>query len=177
MFSCLATEFIPSGFGRFSHIRRELQRAAALRYHCTMSLANQTVSVKLPLPFFQQVERIASERHRTIEDVIQTTFAVALPTFSDLDPELQTDLMAMQMMSDDALQMTAGEVLSAEKQQRLTALTDTQDERDLSSMEQDELETLLAEWDAAALRRTQALAVLRQRGFDIHEFIRPAVGS
>ena len=138
-----------------------------------MTTAQRTVSIDLPLPFFRQIERIANERHRSIEEVIQSTFQVALPTFSDLAPDVETDLMAMQMMSDSALRAAAGSALSAEMQTRFAQLTDLQDVRDLSPSEQRELESLMSEWDATALRRTQALAILRQRGFDIHEYIRP----
>lgn len=138
-----------------------------------MTIAQQTVSVNLSLPFFRQVERIAKERHRSVEDVIQTTFQVAFPSFSDLEPETETELMAMQMMSDDALRAAVESALSAEQQSRLAQLTDLQDIRDLSQSEIRELESLLTQWDVAALRRTQALAILRQRGFDIHEYIRP----
>ncbi len=142
-----------------------------------MTTAQPTVSIDISLPFFRQIEQIATERHRSIEDVIQSTFQVALPSFSGLSAEVETELMAMQMMNDDALRAAVGSALSAEKQTRLIQLTDLQDVRHLSYSEDRELEALLSDWDIAALRRTQALAILRQRGFDIHEYIRPSTNG
>jgi hypothetical protein len=132
-----------------------------------MAYHGPTVSVQMPEPIYRRLKRIAEITHRSVEDVLATTFDVALPPAPDLPPDLADDLAAMTMFSDDALWAAAESSLSPAQQRRLSQLTHAGGRRTLTAAESAELEHLLDLYDRSVLRRARALAVLAHRGYDI----------
>lgn len=127
----------------------------------------QTVSVKLPRPVFQKLERAARLTHRSVEDVLVATLNAALVETPDLPTDLATELAAMHLFSDEALWAATHPSLSPTEQARLDQLNHKAGERTLTSSEKAEQEHLLTAYQRSVLRRAKALAILAQRGHSL----------
>ena len=129
----------------------------------------QTVTVEIPKSLYHRLQRIATETHRTVEDVLATTVNVSLPPQPDLPESLADELVAMQLFRDEALWAATESSLSKAEQRRLRQLGEGGDVRKLTSGETKELEILLEKYDKAVIRRAQALAILAHRGYEIEK--------
>jgi hypothetical protein len=127
----------------------------------------QTVSVKLPRPVFQKLERAAMLTHRSVEDVLVATLNAALAEPPDLPTDLANELAAMHLFSDEALWAATHPSLSPAEQSRLNQLNHKAGERSLTPSEKAEQEHLLSAYHRSVLRRAKALAILAQRGHSL----------
>jgi hypothetical protein len=53
-----------------------------------MTYQAETVTVKLPIPIYRRLKRVAEITYRSVEDVLASTVDAALP----LDPNLPSDV-------------------------------------------------------------------------------------
>jgi hypothetical protein len=136
-----------------------------------------TIAVQVPEPLYRRLERTAAMTHRSVSDVLATTIEVVLPSTPDLPVALADELAGMLWLSDEALQEAIEPAFTREQQQRMAELNDLEDDRPLTSEEQEERQALLSEYERSLLRRAQAFAILGQRGHPLpayHE-LRPAI--
>lgn len=133
-------------------------------------MAVSMIPVQVPEPLYRRLERTAKLTRRTVDEVLASTIAVALPSMSDLPEMLATELTGMIWLNDEALRAAAQPTFTLEQQKRLSELNDREDQKPLSESEQVEREALLAEYQRSVLRRAQALAVLAQRGFQVPDY-------
>ncbi len=97
---------------------------------------------------------VASHTNRPISDILIVSAASLLPVAEadvTLPTELADELAAMRLFSDEALWKATEPTLSPEQQLRLTELTHQQGERALLQAEQQELNSLLAEYDRSSV--------------------------
>jgi len=132
-----------------------------------MTYHGSTVTVQIPEPIFRRLQRIADATYRPIEDVLATTVSVALPPSPDLPSEIEADLTAMTMFSDEALNAAVESSLAPSQRRRLNQLSHAGGQRLLSAAESAELTHLVDLYDRAVLRRARALAILAHRGFAV----------
>jgi predicted DNA-binding protein len=133
-------------------------------------MTDHTVTVTLPDHLYQRLHLLAQRTNREIPEVLLASLEATLAgakADTALPSEVADELAAMWQFSDQDLWAVIEMTLSPEQETRLNALTTTQGERALTSAEQAELTTLLAEYDRAVLRRAQALALLSLRGHSI----------
>jgi hypothetical protein len=130
-----------------------------------MSVA--TVSVELPEPLYRRLQSAATVAQRSLEEVLASTVAVALPPSPDLPEALANELAEMIWLSDDALRAATKPDFSPSQQERLAELNDLADDRALSPGEETERAELLAAYEWAILRRAQAFQILARRGHRI----------
>jgi hypothetical protein len=133
-------------------------------------MAVSMIPVQVPEPLYRRLERTAKLTRRTVDEVLASTIAVALPSMSDLPEALANELASMIWLNDEALRAAAQPTFTVEQQKRLSELNDLEDQRQLSEPEQAEREALLAEYNRAVLRRAQAFAVLAQRGYQVPDY-------
>lgn len=134
-------------------------------------MAVSMIPVQVPEPLYRRLERTAKLTRRTVDEVLASTIAVALPSMPDLPETLATELTGMIWLKDEALRAAAQPTFTLEQQKQLSELNDREDQKPLSESEQVEREALLAEYQRSVLRRAQALAVLAQRGFQVPDYI------
>ncbi|MFN8458651.1 MAG: hypothetical protein U0401_29025 [Anaerolineae bacterium] len=126
-----------------------------------------TVTVTIPERLYRRLASVAASTNRAVSEVLIASAEAALTIESadtSLPPEMADELTAMRLFSDEALWSAMEPILSAPQQARLTQLTREQSVRSLTGAEQDELNSLLAEYDYSVLRRAQAMALLSLRG-------------
>jgi hypothetical protein len=90
------------------------------------------------------------------------TLAAPLPV---LPPDTQAELDALQHLSDDALWTIAREQMPEDVQVRAHALMDKNSRSVMTDEEHAELAQLVERGDRLMLRKAEAAALLRQRGY------------
>lgn len=127
-------------------------------------------SVTLPVPdhIYERARQIAETTNEPIETVLirqlEEAFAEPLPT---LPPDEQSELDALDQLSDDALWTIAREQMPPDKQARQRVLMDKNAQGTITSPEQEELARLVQQGQRLMLRKAQAAALLTERGHRI----------
>lgn len=131
-------------------------------------MAVKTVTVQLPETLYRQAEETAAATSLSLEEVLAQSIALSLPPLEDdLPAGLRAELSALMLLSDDELWRVARSELAAEKQDRLEALTEIREERDLSGDEIVDFESLLAEGQTIMVKKAEAYRLLTRRGHTI----------
>jgi len=125
------------------------------------------ITLTLPEDTYRRLKRAAELTRRSLDEVLLTTINASLPAPEDLPPELADELAAMHLLSDGALWTAVQPSLSPAEEHRLKSLNQLAGERSLTQAEKAEQETLLNAYYRSLLRRSQALAILAQRGHPI----------
>jgi plasmid stability protein len=115
---------------------------------------------------YERLRRRANQAHQSIEAqaaevLAQSAAPPALPR------ELADTLAQMTLMQDDELWRAARTTLTARERARLESLHLKRQREGLSGPEAEESAELARKYDRALLVRSQALALLKERGHDI----------
>ena len=123
------------------------------------------LTVYLPEPVYERVKVTATATERSLEEVAEQLIALAVPPLEeDLPPDLRDALASLNLMSDDELWQVARGQLADDKQERFQALIDTREERELTSDEEGELDSLSREADLIMLKKAESYRLLTRRG-------------
>lgn len=126
------------------------------------------ITVTLPQPIFERVTEVAEVNHISVEQLVTQTIALTMPPLeSDLPPSWRRELSRMQSLSDAALWGLAGSIMDEQQQAELETLAELQNERALTSAEQDALMRLMEEAEYTMLRRAEAFHLLARRGYSV----------
>jgi hypothetical protein len=132
-------------------------------------MAVQEITLSLPETVYEQIRRAAEKTQRPINDVLVEAVAAVAPTMDSAPRNMRSALAQMAYLNDAALWQAARATMSVEQRERLEALHDEQQRRKLTSEEQAEEQSLLELYRETLLVRTQAVVLLKQRGYDISE--------
>ena len=124
-------------------------------------MTTQTVTLNLPASVLNRAQKMSQLLQRPLEEVLTLTLSSALPDVEDAPPEMQTDLVEMTWLSDEALWTIAESQMSDEAQAQLADLSQRQD---LVAHEQDILQSLRQQYGQITLRKARAYALLSLRG-------------
>jgi hypothetical protein len=121
----------------------------------------------LPIPqeIAERAREIAASTEQPVEQVLLEhlkTLAVPLPI---LPPEEQAELDALQHLSDDALWTMAREQMPSDVEVRAHTLMDKNSRGKITDDEHAELEKLVERADRLMLRKAEAAAILKARGY------------
>lgn len=126
------------------------------------------LTVQLPDQVYQYLEHIAQEINQPVETVVLTSITGNLPPLlDDVPTDLREDLRTLQILDDDALWAVARSKLAPAQQARLEVLLARNSAGVLIRAEKEELAQLGEETDRLTLRKAQAYAILRWRGFPL----------
>lgn len=129
------------------------------------------VQIELPVETASKLEQIAQQEQRTVSDLVQALIDEHRPS-PQLLPDVEAELDALPQLTDDALKVFAQNTLSRTAQEQLAHLNHKAQTSDqLTTLEKQEQQTLLAQYDRALLRRTKALHILRGRGHAIDQLL------
>lgn len=129
----------------------------------------RTLSIKMPEDVFQKLQYVANNSQRTIDDVIVNSVNATYAAPVDLPAPLADELAGMRQAKDETLWDALYPSMTTEQQQRLHALNDLSDERELTQSELDEREMLLNAYHRSVLLRAQAMSILSLRGYEISD--------
>lgn len=130
-------------------------------------------TVQIPQQLYTLAVQQAGREKRSVDEwvrhAIQRRLPPAVPVESDLPADVQAELNAMTSLSDESLWSLARAAMSLGSQRRLDELAEIAADHTLSTIELDEREQLLNEYDVTMLRRTHAAMLLQSRGFDMSD--------
>jgi len=111
---------------------------------------------------------MAKATHQPVDDLLVRAVEMGgPPSWEEAPPRFQTELAALDRMTDDALWRIARSRNSADEAARMQVLLDGQALASLTSDEKSELESMLFQADLTMLRKAHAAALLRWRGHTI----------
>lgn len=128
---------------------------------------DKLVHLQIPESTYHKLVRAAELTYRSVNEIVVQAIESSLPTAANWPPALANELGAMHLLNDSALWAATQPTFSAAQQQRLAQLNQQAGEQPLTPAEQTEQEALLTAYQSAVVRRAQALAILKQRGFEI----------
>ncbi len=132
-----------------------------------------TYSVTLSEDLYNQLEQQAMPLHRSVTEwVVETVKRKVKPLVAvegDLPPWLQSELLAMQNLSDMALWALARSSMPKTQQEELARLNESGGEKQPTPAEQERQQVLLNEYDETVLRRAHAATLLKARGYDMSD--------
>ena len=127
----------------------------------------RTITVTLPEDVYEQLEAQARTTARSVDDLVAQTLVHTLPLAHE--PELpalvQSELRAMEQLSDEALWAIARSKANDDKIALYDLLAERQLEGTLTLEGHQLLTRLREEADALTLRKAHAFALLQNRGY------------
>jgi hypothetical protein len=123
------------------------------------------LTLTIPDELYERAKHIAESTSQPIEQVILQhlqTLPTPLPILPD---EVQAELDALKYLSDDALWTIAREQMPEMVQSRAHDLMNRNSQGTITEAEHSELETLVERADRLMVRKAEAAALLRERGY------------
>ena len=121
----------------------------------------------VPEEIYIRVRQIAEETSQPVDDVLINYLRTLSTTLSALPPAEEAELAALNKLSDDALWTIAHERMSDTLQLRMQNLMDKNSTGTITAEEYTELEGLVERGQRLMLRKSEAVALLTQRGYRI----------
>jgi len=132
-----------------------------------------TVTLNIPENLYEQLRRQAQANKQSVDELAEQTLSRFLPAMleieDDLPPILQSELKAMEQLSDAALLSLASGQLGSKELEELEQLRESQNARPLTTEEQQRQEKLLTLYDELLLRRSHAAVLLQTRGHNLSD--------
>lgn len=131
-------------------------------------MVDSNISLKMSEKVYHKVKQIAEESNRSIETVLEESIGVL---FDEPSPHKNIDTLL------DELKTYPDEQLWAVVKRRLSwmqsfRLRELREKAHLSELEQQEFDSLLDLVDNNMLLRSEALLLLKQRGYDVDTFFK-----
>jgi hypothetical protein len=123
------------------------------------------IVLTVPEDISVRARQIAEETAEPVEQVILNHLKSLSPRLPTLAPDMRAELDALQHLSDDALWTIAREQMPDEAQERAHELLEKKSHRELGDAENQELDSLIERADRVMLRKAEAAAILRSRGY------------
>ena len=125
------------------------------------------VVVELPEGIFERVERTAKGLKQPVQQALVKIVEAGLPSLAKVPPEYQSELEALEAMSDEELWEIAGSEMPAAQQRQLDHLVQKNQAEGLSEAEQQSLDQLHAEANRLMLRKSYVYVLLKWRGHQV----------
>lgn len=126
----------------------------------------QTMAIEIPQSLYRRLERLAELSHRPLENVVVQTLNAGVPPLpDDLPTEMRDDLLALEMLDDEALWEVARSVVGPKQQEGHFRLLEKNQSGKLTLSEQAKLAQFRLEADQLMLRKAYAYTLLKWRGY------------
>lgn len=130
-------------------------------------MAEHSVTVTLSEPIYNILRERAEKRQHSIEDELREAMAVVLQDNARLADEVEDSRAKLTAMNDETLWRAARTTLPKTSLKRLERLNRKQQREGLTASEREERDALAQRYERVVLVRSQAAAVLKQRGHDV----------
>ncbi len=125
------------------------------------------ITLNLSDTAYVRAQRAALLLNRSVEAFLESMLDTALPVLEHAPPNLAAELAALAAFSDADLWRVARCPMPVEDEIRLHGLLDAQSERALTDDEERQLENLYHHAGRLTLLKSQAYALLHQRGYSV----------
>ncbi|MBC8448447.1 MAG: hypothetical protein H8D78_11920 [Chloroflexi bacterium] len=126
----------------------------------------QTIAIQMPPPLYRRLERLAELTRRPLESVVVQTLDSNIPPLpDDLPAKMRGDLLALEVLNDDALWRVARSAVSPEQQEQIGFLLEKNRLGTITKPERATLAQLRREADQLMLRKAYAYVLLKWRGY------------
>lgn len=131
-------------------------------------MAMNSVTLQLPENSYKRAQRAAMLLNRSIEDFLESMLNSSLPVLDDAPSnDLATEMATLSTLSDaDLWRVARGQISPAEEEQ-FHDLLDAQAERPLTEEDEAQLDALYHQVGRLTLIKSQAYALLHQRGHSV----------
>jgi hypothetical protein len=129
-------------------------------------MTDHVVTLAVSEEVYELARRLAETTAQPIEEILQQRLEAALP-LPRLPADDEAELAALSLLSDDALWTIAAEQMPRAQQERRLTLLRLNERKALTDTDQAELDDLLLRGDRLMLRKAEAAAILKQRGFAV----------
>lgn len=137
-------------------------------------MATRSLTIEIPEVLFDRLQQRAMRSQRSVQAEVLDALTTAVDDGDALPDDLAHELARLSLLDDPALWRTARMRLPAGAVHELESLHAKRGQAGLSPAEADRLTELLHEYDRIMLVRAQAAALLRSRGHDVQDLLRPA---
>lgn len=134
-------------------------------------MTDQTVTLHVPAALYACLKRRAERSNRSVESELLDVLAAAVPVADDLPPDLAEAISPLSLLDDDALRRAAHNPLAAEAAAQLESLHLKRQREGLTEAEAATLAELVRQYERAMMVRSQAIALLHQRGHNVTPFL------
>jgi hypothetical protein len=132
-------------------------------------MSSQPVTINVPENVYSQIQNAAKRSHRSVDQVLAEAVIAVAPILESGSDQLKSALAQLAYLNDAALWQLARSNLSQVQKERLEELHYKQQSTGLSSDEKEEEQALLAFYRETQLVRAQAIALLKQRNYDVSD--------
>lgn len=126
-----------------------------------------SITLDLPETILKQLENTSRTQQRSVGEMISEIVIQNWQSLPRLPDDVEAELAALPSLSDEVLWLLVRSTLTAEEQRTLAFLNSTAKTRTLDPAETERLATLLDLYDRMLVRRSQAAAILQQRGYNL----------
>jgi hypothetical protein len=133
----------------------------------------RTLTVQISPELYSELARRAEQVHSTVAEELVRAAEKIFSTDEQLPEGLERELSGLEQLGDSELWSAARRRLAVSDGQRLEELHFLKGTRQLSAAEEEEAQSLLAEYERHMLVRAKAMALLKQRGHDIAVLVHP----
>lgn len=137
-------------------------------------MSDKLITVHLPDELYARVQEAAEASHRSLENVLLDSLTVLFGTTTGLD-DVDAALSALPDFSDAELWAVVYRRLPWMQSLRLRELSSKRVQGSLGTNEEKELDSLLARVDGDMLLRSEALVILKQRGYEVSGYFEPSI--
>lgn len=130
-------------------------------------MAMNSVTLQLPESAYKRAQRDAMLLNRSIEDLLASMLNSALPALDDTSTNLDEEMAQLSTLSDDELWRVARSQMGEEDEALLHDLLDLKAEQKLSTEEAQQLKNLHHEAGRLLVLKSQAYALLHERGYSV----------
>ncbi len=127
----------------------------------------QSITLNVPETLYEQIRRVAQHNRRSVDDIMLEAIMAVVPVAEANAASLHSPLAQMAYLNDAALWQASRTAMSADQRERLALLHDKQQREGLTDDERAEEQALLQLYRETMLVRAQAVAVLKQRNYDV----------
>ena len=134
-------------------------------------MAIQSMNVKLPEQLYLSLRDRAKQSKRTVEAELIEVVAAALPLNNALPDDLAQAVATLDLLDDASLMRAAQSRLAAEISNETEQLHLKRQREGLTEQETQQLSVLVRQYERIMLIRARAVALLKQRKYDISTLI------
>ena len=124
-------------------------------------------TLTVPEELYKRVQKIADAANQSLDTVLVDYLRRLADTTVLLDDEEEAELYALRYLSDDALWTIAREKLNSSTESLMQDLMNKNTKGNISSEEYAELSQLVERGQRLMLRKSEAAALLTQRGYTV----------
>jgi hypothetical protein len=129
-------------------------------------MMDTTITVTLPAPVFVHFQQMAEQQHSSVPEVVRE-LVLRDWLIPQLPPEFEAELAAFARLSDEVLWILARSTMPQAQQLELAHLNRLAQQRALTEPENHRQDILGELYDRTLVRRAQAAALLKDRGYDL----------